>query len=83
MVLQNAEILPHVFAENTQASPSYSNTNPLPVKIVDIDTYDQLKVDIAKVSTNDDLDINIADVSTYDKLRVDIEESIDLNVKVK
>lgn len=81
--MQQAELIPQVSAETPQESPLYTNSNPLPVKIVDIDTYDQIKVDIAKVSTSDDLDINVADISTYDKLRVDIEESIDLNVKVK
>lgn len=76
-VFQDLDLVPKAYANDTDKAVTSSNLPvlaPMDVRIVDINTYDALNVNLKRIDTYDQLKVNLVNIDCDDELDINLDE---------
>ncbi len=73
-IVKEVDLIPSAYALDPIENPNMIESNVMDVRIVDINTYDELNVNLNGVSTSEELKVNLKRIETTDELDVNLDE---------
>lgn len=77
-IIKEVDLVPSAYASEPTENPIPINigteSNVMDVRIVDINTYDELNVNLNGVSTSEEVKVNLKRIETTDELDVNLDE---------